>query len=90
MDADHRLVVAKVRINKPKENKGKGARRYKVDKLKEQAIVEELQQNIQTNLQEHVQEDEEDVESMWNGFIDVALKAAEEVLEEKSPYRGNM
>ena len=50
MDADHRLVVAKVRINKPKENKGKGARRYKVDKLKEQAIVEELQQIIQTNL----------------------------------------
>ena len=46
MDADHRLVLAKIRITKPKETKGKGAKRYKVNRLTDQLVVDELRSKI--------------------------------------------
>ena len=89
LDADHRLVLAKVRIRKPKENKRKGARRYKLGKLKDQETVVKMKQNVQSKLQNNNDREEaDDVENMWNKFKKSVSEAAQEVLGSKVPYRG--
>ena len=83
MDADHRLVLAKLRIRKPKEHMGKGTKRYKLGLLKEKNIITDLQQSMQIKLQDVGEHDECNVDSMWNTFKECALKSASEVLGEK-------
>ena len=89
MDGDHRLVLAKIRITKPKETKGKGAKRYKLNRLNDQLVVDELRNKIQNNVHDNINVDETNVEVIWKNFKEAALQAAEEVLGEKTPYRGS-
>ena len=88
LDADHRLVLAKLRLRKPKEQMGKAAKRYKLGLLKEQDTITKLQQCMQIKLQDG-EHKECNVENMWNNFKECALTSASEVLGEKIPYRGN-
>ena len=87
LDADHRLVLAKLRNRKPKEQRGKATKRYKLGLLKEQGTITKLQQCMQIKLQDGEHE-ECNVENMWNNFKECALTSASEVLGEKIPYRG--
>ena len=57
LDADHRLILAKRRIRKPKEQRSKAAKRYKLGLLKEQDKVTNLQQCVQIKLQEREHEE---------------------------------
>ena len=64
LDADHRLVLGKLRIKKPKEQRGKAAKRYKLSLLKEQDTVTNLQLCMQIKLQDREHE-EYNVDNMW-------------------------
>lgn len=89
LDADHRLVLAKLRIIKPKENREKGAKRYKLGKLREQTTFDELNQRVYLKLQNiGERQHEDDIESLWSHFKKGVSEAADEVLGEKVPYRG--
>ena len=48
-----------------------------------------LQNKIQNNVHDNINVDETNVEVIWNNFKEAALPAAEEVLGEKTPYRGS-
>ena len=87
LDADHRLVLAKLRIKKPKERSSKAAKRYKLGLLKEQDTITKLYQCMQMKLQDGEHE-ECNVENMWINFKECDLTSASEVLGEKIPYRG--
>ena len=86
-DGDYRLVLAKLRNRKPKEQRSKATMRYKLGLLKEQDILTKLEQCMQIKLQDGEHE-ECNVENMWNNFKECALTSASEVLGEKIPYRG--
>ena len=88
LDADHRLVLAKIRIKKPKENKDKGAKRYHLGKLKEQETTADLLQKVESKFHHSEEEEFENVDCMWINFKDKVSAAADEVLGEKVPYRG--
>ena len=68
MDADLRLVPAKLRIGKPKENRGEGDKRYKPDTLKEHETSIELPQCMKKKLQDKGQQKKGSVESLWNNY----------------------
>ena len=64
MDADHRLVLPRLRIRKRKENRAKGAKRYKLGMFKEQDTIADSQQRMQRKLQDIVQQEGCNVDSM--------------------------
>ena len=70
VDADHRIVLAKLRIRKPKEKRGKAAKQYKFGLLKEQDTITKLQQWMQIKLQDGGHE-ECSFENMWNSLMSV-------------------
>ena len=57
--------------------------------LNDQLVVDELRNKIQNNVHDNIDVDETNVEVIWNNFKEAALQAAEEVLGEKTPYRGS-
>ena len=87
MDADHRLVIAKVRIKKPKITRKIGIKRYNLAKLNETEHVEKMRKAIEEKYQQN-DEDDIDAELLWNKFKEKITEAADEVLGEKKPYQG--
>jgi len=87
MDADHRLVIAKVRIKKPKSTRKIGIKRYNLAKLSETEHVEKMRKAIEEKYQQN-DEDDIDAELLWNKFKEKITEAADEVLGEKKPYQG--
>ena len=86
MDPDHRLVIAKVRIKKPKSTRKTGSKRYNLVKLSETEHVKNLRETIEEKYQQD-NEDDIDSEVLWNTFKEKITEAADEVLGEK-PYQG--
>ena len=77
IDTDHRLVLAKLRIRKPKENRAKGAKRYKLGMLKEQDTIADLQQCMQIKLEDIVEQEGCNVDSMWSTFKECSMNSAQ-------------
>ena len=89
MHADHRLIIAKVRMQRPKRQKQIGSQRFKLRKLEDQNNVTELREAISTKLRENsLSAEEMDADSLWNNFKDITTQAAREILGEKQPYLG--
>ena len=89
MDADHRLVIAKIKIRKPNKGKAIGAKRYNIGKLREQTTFEKFQETVNTRLQEYMGEEGDNIESIWVKFRNAITDTSDEVLGEKRPYRGD-
>ena len=87
MDADHRLILVKVKIKKPKRNREQGMKKYKLHKLHTQATKEKLVEVLQDKLQDETVE-QDSVETLWKSFKDKITEAADQVLGEKVPFRG--
>ena len=87
LDADHRLILAKVTIKKPKKNRNQGMKKYKLHKLHTQATKEKLVEVLQDKLQDETVEKDR-VETLWKSFKDKIREAVDQVLGEKVPYRG--
>ena len=88
MDADHRLVMAKVRLRKPKSRRKVGMRRYKLTKLKDPEQVERLKNAIEEKCQAEDESMEEGADELWKILKNRISEATNEVLGEKKPYQG--
>ena len=86
LDADHRLVIARVRIKKPKAKRRTGMKRYKLTKLKEPEKKQRLKEMIQSKSEEATEEDS--LEVLWMKFKTNITETADEVLGQKKPYQG--
>ena len=86
MVQDHRLVLAKIRIVRPKSKRKAGIKRYKLRKLNELENVVRLRETIEESYQE--EDDEGDAEVLWNGFKTKLTEAADKILGEKKSYEG--
>ena len=89
MDGGHRLVVAKIKIRKPKIRKCAPMKKYKLNKLDSDETRTTLKNVISAKLQQE-NEVEQAVEDMWGGgdFKRKMMEAADEVQGEKVAYRG--
>ena len=88
MDADHRLVMAKVRLRKPKSKRKVGMRRYKLTKLNDHEQVERLKNAIEEKCQNEDESVEGEADALWTNLKDRISEATNEVLGEKKPYQG--
>ena len=86
-DSDHRIVVGKLRLDKPKVCKSKGTKRFLVEKLKDPECKEEFQRRVresrenQNNTVESV-----GLEDCWRTFHSTVNQLAEEVMHFKINY----
>ena len=87
MDADHRLVMAIVRIKKPEYTGRVGSKRYKLAKFNDLEQVGRLKGPIEVKSVKHDGR-EENVEALWRQFKEKITEAADEILGEKKPYQG--
>ena len=87
MYADHRIVMAIVRIKKPEYTGRVGSKSYKLAKLNDPEQVERLKGAIE---EKFVEDDgmEENVKALWKQFKEKITEAADEILGEKKPYQG--
>ena len=86
-DADHRLVVAKVRLTAPPKKLRREYRKFNVEKLNNKAVVEHLQTRISEKI-ERTEPSDEVVEQNWKSFIKNLKEAAEETIGVKRVYCG--
>lgn len=86
LDADHRLVVTKVRLKAPSRKSRKGYSKYDIEKLDSSVVVEQFQTRIRANIENSEQSDE--VENKWNAFKDNLKTAAEQTIGVKKVYCG--
>ena len=86
MDGDHRIVVAKIKIRKPKIRKCAPMKKYKLNKMDSDETRTTLKNVISEKLQQE-NEVEQGVEDMWGDFKRKMIEAADEVLGEKVAYR---
>ena len=85
-DADHRLVVAKVRLTAPPKKSRREYRKFNVEKLNNKAVVEHLQTRISEKIERTEPSDE--VEQKWKSFITNLKEAAKETIGVKRVYCG--
>ena len=85
MDADHRLVMAIVRIKKLEYTGSVGSKRYKLAELNDPEQVERLKGAIKEKLLEDDGR-EENIEALWRQFKEKITETADEILSEKKPY----
>ena len=86
LDADHRLVIAKLKIKIAVKKAGSSQKRFNLVKLKERdtkdALVKKLEENFQDNVEEM------GIEASWLRFKKKVLGVAGDVLGERSVYKG--
>ena len=86
MDADHRLVMANIRMKKPGRRKMAGVKRYKLGKLREPETKDKLKRAIEEKCGRESGEGETEV--LWSAFKRKLVEAANEILGEKNPTEG--
>ena len=77
MDGDHRMVMCKMMIQKPKKLKPVKKKRFELENLNQDEVKEDYQQKIKANL-EHIEGDEDNTETRWTKLKEAVNKAAEE------------
>ena len=86
MDADHRMVPAKIDVTVPKRKKGIERRRLKMIKLGDPEYFDRVRSRIEEKLSDIVKD--RDTEAKWNNFKKKVTEAVTGALSEKVPYRG--
>ena len=82
LDSDHRLVLAKINIKKPKPMKKLVRERIKLEKLKEPEKAKLYKEKI-SEVYPSQQQETRDIEEEWIDMKDKITKIAKEVLETK-------
>ena len=86
LDADHRLVIAKLKIKIAVKKAGSSQKRFNLVKLKERDTKDALVKKLEDNFQDNVEEI--GIEASWLRFKKKVLGAAADVLGERSVYKG--
>ena len=86
LDADHRMVIAKINIKIPICRARTGRRQFKLPKLSEEGIVARLREKLGEVFQDH--SGETNIDNQWCEFKDNVTAATSEILGEKVPYKG--
>ena len=84
MDADHRMVLAELGLQKKKNGTRKRVKRYRLEKLKENDTTETFKSRLSNFREVEITDPEED----WQKFRDAVKEAAEETIGMKTIYRG--
>ena len=85
-DADHRLVVAKVRLSAPSKNPRKSYGRFNIEKFNTNTEVEALPKKVQDRMEGRPED--EGVEQKWRSFINNLKASAEETIGMKKVFCG--
>ena len=83
LDSDHRLVLAKIKIVKPRERAKKKTKRLKIEELKNDDAKERLREKIAVKIAEKRQEPsngEQSVGEEWKLLKGSIIEAAEETI----------
>ncbi len=86
LDSDHRLVVAKLKIVKPKEKVKKKQKRFKLENLKDEEKKQALRQLVTLRKPTELELEEMNIEEQWNKFKNTVYGAAEETVGIKIKY----
>ena len=86
MDADQRMVLAKIDVSVPQRKSGIECKRFKIVKLGNPEYVDRLWSRLGEMLPNIVED--QDIEAKWNYFKKKVTEAATDALGEKVPYRG--
>ena len=86
LDADHRLVIAKLKIKIAVKKAGSSQKRFNLVKLKERDTEDVLVKKLEENFRENVEE--MGIEASWLRFKKKVLGATGDVLGERSVYKG--
>ena len=86
LDSDHRLVVAKLGIGKPKERAKKKQKRFKLERLKDEETKQTLQQLIELRKPTELEIEEMSIEEQWDQIKETVYGAAEETVGIKIKY----
>ena len=86
LDADHRLVIAKLKIKIAVKKAASSQKRFNLVKLKERDTKDVLVKKLEENFQDNVEEMR--IEASWLRFKKKVLGAAGDVLGERSVYKG--
>ena len=83
-DSDHRMVVGKIKITCPTQQKGPTRKRICIENLKEEDRVIRLREKIREHVPTH---EPQNVEQEWRRFRDTIVEASEDILETKKVGR---
>ena len=81
LDSDHRLLLMKLKLDKPKQRKAKPRERFLLENLRNEECDERYKQRI--NEKRHEQQETNDTGAKWNGFKRGITEAATETVQVK-------
>ena len=83
-DSDHRMVVGKLKMIKPKVFKSKTTRRFVTENLKDREKQRELERRVRVERENHV--DSGNLEEEWNKLHEMLTKLSEEIVGFRNSY----